>query len=239
MSIIKRFLIAMKRLNKLLYSGALFKRKLVFLPFVFAVDIAWGVHNLDPVPDLIIKLVLVFLGFCALSSAIYLFNDLMDRDGDRLHPIKRNRPIASGNVSVPVAGSVMVALSVVGLAVMALVEPLLVVAGGLYTFINVGYSLGLKKVVLLDVFAVTSGYVIRAAAGAVAIDVTPSPWLYATTGAGALFIVLGRRFAEVRLAGVGAGEQRSLLKDYSGPFINQLLMLSAAAAWLSYTLYTL
>ena len=121
---------------------------------------------------------------------------------------------------------------------LSLVEPLLGVAGGLYTLINVGYSLGLKQVVLLDVFAVTSGYVIRAAAGAVAIDVTPSPWLYATTGAGALFIVLGRRFAEVRLAGDGAEEQRSVLKDYSGPFINQLLMLSAAAAWLSYTLYT-
>lgn len=214
------------------------KNGLVFLPFVFAIDIAWSTDNLSEVPDLLWKLVLVALAFCSLSSAIYLFNDLMDREGDRLHPIKRNRPIASGNVSVLVAGSVMVVLAVVGLAVMALVEPLLGVAGGLYTLINVVYSIGLKQVVLLDVFSVTSGYVIRAAAGAVAIDVTPSPWLYATTGAGALFIVLGRRFAEVRLAGIGAGEQRSVLKDYSGPFINQLLMLSAAAAWLSYTLYT-
>ena len=121
---------------------------------------------------------------------------------------------------------------------MILVEPLLGVAGGLYSVINIGYSLGLKRVVLLDVFAVTSGYVIRAAAGAIAIDVTPSPWLYATTGAGALFIVIGRRFAEVRLAGDEAEERRTVLKDYSGPFIDQLLLLSAAAAWLSYTLYT-
>ena len=165
-------------------------------------------------------------------------NDLMDRSGDRLHPVKRNRPIASGKVSVPVAGTVMAVLAAAGLVVMVLVEPLLGVAGGLYSVINISYSLGLKQVVLLDAFAVTSGYVIRAAAGAVAIDVTPSPWLYATTGAGALFIVLGRRFAEVRLAGDAAEEQRTVLKDYSGPFINQLLMLSAAAAWLSYTLYT-
>ncbi|MBC8280527.1 MAG: decaprenyl-phosphate phosphoribosyltransferase [Chloroflexi bacterium] len=214
------------------------KNGLVFLPFVFAVDVAWSTDDLSEVPELLVKLVLVALAFCALSSAIYLFNDLMDRAGDRLHPTKRNRPIASGKVSVPVAGSVMVALAVVGLVVMVLVEPLLGVAGGLYSLINVAYSLGLKQVVLLDAFAVTSGYVIRAAAGAVAIDVTPSPWLYATTGAGALFIVLGRRFAEVRLAGDSAEEQRSVLKDYSGPFINQLLMLSAAAAWLSYTLYT-
>ena len=210
----------------------------MFLPFVFAIDVAWSTDNLSAIPDLLGKLVLVALAFCALSSAIYLFNDLMDREGDRLHPINRNRPIASGNVSVPVAGFIMVVLAAVGLAIMALVESILGVTGGLYTLINVGYSLGLKRVVLLDVFAVTSGYVIRAAAGAVAIDVTPSPWLYATTGAGALFIVLGRRFAEVRLAGAGAEEQRPVLKDYSGPFINQLLMLSAAAAWLSYTLYT-
>ena len=155
-----------------------------------------------------------------------------------LKPVKRNRPIASGKVSVPVAVAAIVVLAVAGLVVMILVEPLLGVAGGLYSVINIGYSFGLKQVVLLDAFAVTSGYVIRAAAGAVAIDVTPSPWLYVTTGAGALFIVLGRRFAEARLAGGTAEEQRTVLKDYSGPFINQLLMLSAAAAWLSYTLYT-
>ena len=214
------------------------KNVLVFLPFVFAVDIAWSTDDLEPVPELLFKLALVTLAFCALSSAIYLLNDLMDRSEDRLHPVKRNRPIASGRVSVPVAAAVMVLLTVAGLVVMILVEPLLGVAGGLYSVINIGYSFGLKQVVLLDAFAVTSGYVIRAAAGAVTIDVTPSPWLYVTTGAGALFIVLGRRFAEVRLAEGTAEEQRTVLKDYSGPFINQLMMLSAAAAWLSYTLYT-
>ncbi|MEE3249804.1 MAG: decaprenyl-phosphate phosphoribosyltransferase [Chloroflexota bacterium] len=214
------------------------KNVLVFLPFVFAVDIAWSTDDLEPVPELLFKLFLVTLAFCALSSAIYLLNDMMDRSEDRLHPVKRNRPIASGRVSVPVAAAVMVLLTVAGLVVMILVEPLLGVAGGLYSVINIGYSFGLKQVVLLDAFAVTSGYVIRAAAGAVTIDVTPSPWLYVTTGAGALFIVLGRRFAEVRLAEGTAEEQRTVLKDYSGTFINQLLMLSAAAAWLSYTLYT-
>ena len=214
------------------------KNVLVFLPFVFAVDIAWSTDDLEPVPELLFKLVLVTLAFCALSSAIYLLNDMMDRSEDRLHPVKRNRPIASGRVSVPVAAAVMVLLAVAGLVVMILVEPLLGVAGGLYSVINIGYSFGLKQVVLLDAFAVTSGYVIRAAAGAVTIDVTPSPWLYVTAGAGALFIVLGRRFAEVRLAEGKAEEQRTVLKDYSGPFINQLMMLSAAAAWLSYTLYT-
>ncbi len=214
------------------------KNGLVFLPFVFAVDVAWSTDDLGPVPGLLLKLLLVALAFCALSSAVYLFNDLMDRSGDRRHPVKQNRPIASGKVSVLVAASVMILLTVIGLAVMVLVEPLLGVAGGVYALINVAYSIGLKQVVLLDAFSVTSGYVIRAVAGAVAIDVAPSPWLYATTGAGALFIVLGRRFAEVRLSGDAAGDQRTVLKDYAGPFINQLLVISAAAAWLSYTLYT-
>ena len=214
------------------------KNALIFVPFVFAVDIAWSTHNLDPVPELLLELVLVASAFCALSSSIYLFNDLMDRSQDRLHPRKRNRPIASGQVNVQAALVAMLVLATAGITVMILVEPLLGVAGGLYSVINIGYSLGLKRVVLLDVFAVTSGYVIRAAVGAMAIDVTPSPWLYATTGAGALFIVIGRRFAEVRLAGDEAEERRTVLKDYSGPFINQLLLLSAAAAWLSYTLYT-
>ena len=214
------------------------KNALIFVPFVFAVDIAWSTHDLDPVPQLLIELVLVALAFCALSSAIYLFNDLMDRSQDRLHPRKRNRPIASGQVNVQAALVAMLVLATAGITVMILVEPLLGLAGGLYSAINIGYSLGLKRVVLLDVFDVTSGYVIRAATGAIAIDVTPSPWLYATTGAGALFIVIGRRFAEVRLAGAAAEERRTVLKDYSGPFIDQLLLLSAAAAWLSYTLYT-
>ena len=214
------------------------KNGLVFLPFVFAVDVAWSTDDLSQVPDLLVKLFLIASAFCALSSAVYLFNDLLDRAGDQLHPIKRNRPIASGMVGAPLAVSVMIILAVVALAVMVLVEPLLATAGGLYALINIGYSLGLKQVVLLDAFAVTSGYVILAVAGAVVIDVTASPWLYATTGAGALFIVLGRRFAEARLAGDSAEKQRPVLKEYSGPFINQLLILSAAAAWLSYTLYT-
>jgi len=214
------------------------KNGLVFLPFVFAVDVAWSADDLGEVPGLLLKLLLVALAFCALSSAIYLFNDLMDRSGDRRHPVKRYRAVASGKVSVPVAASVMVLLAASGMVVMVLVEPLLGVAGGVYALVNVGYSLGLKQIVLLDAFAVTSGYVIRAVAGAVAIDVAPSPWLFVTTGAGALFIVLGRRFAEVRLAGDSAEDQRAVLKDYAGPFINQLLMISAAAALLSYTLYT-
>lgn len=215
------------------------KNGLVFLPFVFAIDVAWSIEELAQVPDLIVRLILVFLAFCAMSSAVYLLNDLLDRNADRLHPVKRHRPIASGKVGLPVAFGAMVALAAAGLAVVTILDVSLGLVGLIYVGINLGYSLGAKRIVLLDAFAVTSGYVIRAAAGALAIDVTPSPWLYATTGAGALFIVLGRRYAEARLAGDGATEQRSVLQSYSGPFISQLLTISATAAWLSYTLYTI
>ena len=210
------------------------KNGLVFLPLVFAIN----VPGLDPSPRLILDLAVVFLAFCATSGAIYLLNDVMDREVDRLHPIKRDRPIASGKLKLPVALSAMFVLVAAGLAAMAVVEPVLGGIGFLYLVINAAYSLGVKRVVLLDAFSVASGYVIRATAGAVAIDVTPSPWLYATTAAGALFIVLGRRYAEVRLAGEGSMDQRSVLIKYAGPFIGQLLVISATAAWLSYTLYT-
>ena len=215
------------------------KNGLVFLPFLFAVDIAWSVDSLEDVPQLIGSLAVVFVGFCTLSSGVYVFNDLMDRNADRAHPRKRNRPIASGRVGVPAASLLIVVLTAVGLVAMWFAGlPLLLVAA-IYLAINVAYCLGGKNLVLLDVFAVASGYVIRAASGALAIDVDPSPWLYTTTGAGALFIVLGRRYAEVRLAGQDAGRQRPVLARYSEPFISQLLTVSATAALLSYTLYTI
>ena len=214
------------------------KNGLVFLPLIFAINVAWDLHDLNPLPGLILELVVVFLAFCATSCAIYLLNDVMDRELDRLHPIKRDRPIASGKLKIPVALGAMFVLGTAGLVAMALVELELGGIGLLYLVINVAYSLGVKRVVLLDALSVTSGYVIRATAGAVAIDVTPSPWLYATTAAGALFIVLGRRYAEVRLAGDVAEDQRSVLSKYAGAFIGQLLVISATAAWVSYTLYT-
>ena len=215
------------------------KNGLVFLPFLFAVDIAWSVESAGNVPELLLRLALVFVGFCGMASGVYVLNDLMDREADRRHPTKRRRPIASGRVGVPAAVVLLTALTGAGLAAAWYVGQLLGLVGLIYIAINVGYSLGGKNIPLLDVFAVASGYVIRAAAGALAIEVEPSPWLYATTGAGALFIVLGRRYAEVRLAGAAAGEQRSALTYYAGPFISQLLTISATAALLSYTLYTI
>ena len=214
------------------------KNVLVFLPFLFAVRVAWSPDALEPVPGIALRLLVVFLAFCILASSTYLLNDLMDRKADSQHPRKRHRPIASGKVTPPLALAVMVAMAAGGLALMTLVNPVLSGVALLYLLINVAYSMGVKQVVLLDIFAVASGYVIRATAGAIAIDVAPSPWLYVATGAGALFLVLGRRYAEVLLSGDAAAIQRDVLGKYGGALIGQLLNISAAGAWLSYTLYT-
>ena len=215
------------------------KNGLVFLPFLFAVDIAWSLESAGAVPELLGRLAVLFLAFCALSSGVYVFNDLMDRRADREHPRKRHRPIASGKVGVPAAAVLMVALTCAGLVAVWYLGVELLLVCEIYLAINVAYCVGGKNIVLLDVFAVASGYVVRAVSGALAIDVDPSPWLYTTTGAGALFIVLGRRYAEVRLAGEDAERQRPVLARYSGPFMSQMLIISATAALLSYTLYTI
>ena len=213
------------------------KNLLVFLPLLFAINQVWTPSNLAPLPDLVLRIVILFLAFCAVSSGVYLLNDLMDRKADRLHPTKRTRPIASGQVMVPTAIILMGVLGLGGLAVTYLVHPILGAIGLMYLCINVAYCLGAKKVVLLDVIMVASGYVLRAGAGAVAVGVYPSPWLYVVTGAAALFIVLGRRYAEVRLAERNGSQQRSVLDSYAGPFISQLIGISATTALVSYALY--
>ena len=213
------------------------KNGLVFLPLLFAIDLAWAPGNLEPLPQLGLQLGGLFLAFCLLASGVYLFNDLMDRRSDRLHPIKKYRPIASGRLPVSRAGSLAVILVVAGLVPMFFLGWMLGVLGILYGLVNLAYSLGMKNIVLADVVLVASGYVIRAGAGAVAIGVTPSPWLYGVTAAGAGFLVLGRRYAEVRLAGDNPGQQRRVLNLYAGKLIKGLLIASAAAALVSYTLY--
>ena len=220
------------------------KNGLVFLPLLFAVGVVWSPDDLARLPNLLATLAVVFLAFCAVSSGVYLINDLSDQVSDRNHPLKRRRPIASGAVPVSAVLASVLVLIGSGLATLAMSNLVLLWIGLVYVGINLAYSLGAKNVVLVDVLAVASGYVIRVAIGALAIGVVPSPWLYATAAAGALFIVLGRRYAEVRLAGPGvsspgASSQRPVLSSDSGPFIGQLLTISATAAWLSYTLYTM
>lgn len=214
------------------------KNLLVFVPLVFAINLVWSPDHLTPLPGLLLRAALAAASFCALSGAVYLLNDLMDRPADRQHPTKRFRPIAAGRVSAPAVVALLTILLLGGLALLTWLTPPLGGIGLLYLALNLAYSLGLKRLPLLDVLLVASGYVIRPAAGAVAIGVAPSPWLYTTMAAVALFIVLGKRYAEVRLAGENPESQRPALRHYPRPFVSQLLTIAAAAALLSYALYT-
>lgn len=215
------------------------KNGLVFLPFLFAIDLAWSVDDLAAIPGMLLRLVAAGAAFCALASGVYLLNDLMDREADRRHPDKRRRPIASGAVSVPLAAAALAGLLAAGLAATWLLGWPLGLIALLYLAMNLAYSLGAKRAALLELFIVAAGYVVRVAVGAVAIGVAPSPWLFVTTAAGALFIVVGRRYAEQRLAGGDPSAQRPVLARYPGPLLHQLLTISATAALLSYTLYTI
>ena len=217
------------------------KNLLVFLPLLFAVDLVWKPGDLATLLPYAPRLVALFVAFCALSSAIYILNDLADRESDRRHPTKRTRPIASGSLPVWMAGAAMAGLAIAGmLGLYGIARPMLALPliGAIYLLANLGYSLRLKRVALVDVMIVAGGYVLRAVAGAVAVGAAPSPWLYAVTAAGALFIVIGRRYAEARLAGDEPDAQRATLSHYAPPLGGQLLILSATAALVSYTLYT-
>ena len=216
------------------------KNLLVFLPLLFAVDLVWEPGNLATLLPYIPRLAGLFAAFCALSSAIYILNDLADREADGRHPTKQARPIASGLLPGWLAMSAMAALAAAGmLGLYGITAPALELPliGGIYLLANVGYSLRLKRVALVDVMIVAGGYVLRAVAGAVAVGAAPSPWLYAVTAAGALFIVIGRRYAEARLAGEDPEAQRATLSHYAPPLGGQLLILSATAALVSYALY--
>ena len=214
------------------------KNLLVFLPLLFAVDLVWSADDLTTLLPHLGRLLALVAAFCASASAVYLLNDLADREADRQHPVKRRRPIASGAVPAWLALVGTLALALVGLVVMYFLGWPLVLAGSIYLGINVAYSAGLKRVALVDVMLVASGYVLRAVAGALAVGAAPSPWLYAVTAAGALLIVVGRRYAEARLAGNEPSEQRGTLQHYAPPLGGQLLTLAATAALVSYALYT-
>jgi 4-hydroxybenzoate polyprenyltransferase len=177
--------------------------------------------------------------FCAASSGIYVLNDLRDVEKDRLHPTKRLRPFAAGDLS-PGAGWVLSAL----LLAAALAGAWMIGAGFLqvvagYIALQLAYTFALKKVALLDIFIIAAGFVLRALAGAVAIHVAISPWLLVCTLLLALFLALCKRRHELVVVADAGGETRAALRDYSERLLDQLIAVTGGATLVSYCLYTL
>jgi 4-hydroxybenzoate polyprenyltransferase len=205
--------------NLLLFAGIVFAAKLGDLS-------RWG------------EGVAAFAAYCAASSSAYLVNDLRDVAHDRVHPIKRNRPIARGELSTERALVLAALLAVVALAIAALLGyvSLLFLVG--FVVLQLGYSLGLKRVVLLDVCLIAALFVIRAAAGAAAVDVRISPWLLACTALLALFLGLAKRRGELVLVGAEASPGRPVLEGYSLRLVDRLLNVVAAGTVVAYVVYT-
>jgi len=179
---------------------------------------------------------LAFAAFCALSSAVYLVNDIADREADRLHPLKRRRPIATGElpVGVAAAAAVLLALAALGTAG-ALGAAFLGVAAG-YFVLQLLYSFALKRIVILDVMVVAAGFILRAWAGAVAIGVAMSHWLVLCTALLALFLGFVKRRQEIVSLG-GSSATRPILREYSLPFLDQMISVVTASTVLAYALY--
>ena len=202
--------------------------------FLFAGLIFTG--NIANLPLLGITLAAVMV-FCAVASGLYLINDVRDRNEDRLHPKKKHRPIASGRLTPGFALGASVVLLAGGLAAAWAINLEFFAIVVTYLALTMAYTFGLKEVVILDVLLLASGFVIRAAAGALAIEVPISAWLLICTTLVALFLGLGKRRHELVLLAEGAGKHRRSLQEYTLPFIDQLLSVVTAATLVAYMLY--
>lgn len=180
-----------------------------------------------------------FVLLCLMSGAVYLMNDLADMESDRLHPTKRNRPLASGRLDPRVAGFASFLFAVVSLVAGYLLSPELAVILLIYLLSQIAYTFRLKHIVLLDVLTIAAGFVLRIAAGVVVIEVERfSPWLYVFGGFLALFMALGKRRAELVLLGGDAGTHRAILDDYNLDLIDRLQSVVTTSAVVAYSLYT-
>lgn len=215
------------------------KNVIVFAAFVFSAGHAWQLDEPDTWWPLLWRSALLFVIWGAVSSAIYLFNDIRDREADRLHPRKKFRAIARGDLSVRTARITAAALLAIGIPAAVALDTTggLILAG--YAAIMILYSWGLKEVAILDVIILCTGVVARAVGGAAAIDVEISPWLYVCTSFAAFFFASSKRWAEFRQLGADAAAHRPALAQYSGEILGQLLTISASTALLSYALYTI
>ncbi|HEV2851481.1 MAG TPA: decaprenyl-phosphate phosphoribosyltransferase [Thermoanaerobaculia bacterium] len=180
---------------------------------------------------------LAVLAFCCASSAVYLVNDLRDREEDRRHPLKRLRPLAAGTLSVPTAVAAMAVLGAAAITIAVYLGwPFVRILGG-YLLLNVLYTLWFKHMVILDVMSISLGFVLRVEAGGVAAGVDVSRWLFLCTTFLALFLAFSKRRHEITLLAGAASGQRPVLDHYSPAFLDQMINVVTASSVVSYALY--
>ncbi|HEY5902941.1 MAG TPA: decaprenyl-phosphate phosphoribosyltransferase [Anaerolineales bacterium] len=189
--------------------------------------------------DPLLRTLAGFALFCLISSAVYIFNDLVDVQADRQHPQKKDRPIASGVLPVGVAWTAGGLLAAVTLVLGYFLSPAFAGVVALYLLINILYSVWLKHVPIVDVLIIAAGFVLRVAAGVTLIQVERfSPWLYVVMTLLALFLGFGKRRAELTLLAQGAGSHRKVLDGYTLPLLDQYILIVSSTTVVAYSLYT-
>jgi len=178
-----------------------------------------------------------FVIFCALSGAVYLFNDVADRASDQRHPLKRGRPIASGELSPRLAVAVSGALGLGAVTGAAAIHPMLALVAGAYFALLLSYSFLLKHLVIIDALTIAGGFVLRAVAGAVAVGVPISHWLLVCTTLLALFLAFSKRRHELTLLAEGATDHRRILHEYSPYLLDQMIAVVTASTLVGYAVY--
>jgi 4-hydroxybenzoate polyprenyltransferase len=206
--------------NLVIFAGLIFGKKLV-----------------DPAA--ILDALGAFVVFCALSGVVYLVNDLADLESDRQHPLKARRPIASGALPVRIAAGAAVALGAAALAAAYLVGQGFAVIAVAYLVLQLLYSGPLKHIIIIDVLTIAVGFVLRAAAGAVAVHVQISHWLFVCTILLALFLALAKRRHEIVLLAGGATNHRPILGEYSAYLLDQMIGVVSASTLIAYVFYTI
>lgn len=212
------------------------KNAIVLAAFVFAF---WDEAQELTLRSGLIRVIPAMLIFCLVSSGIYLINDIRDIESDRSHPTKRYRPIAAGKISIKMAGIVAAILLTTSLIGAWFLSPIFLLVIGTYITMQIVYSAGLKHIALIDVFVIATGFVLRAIAGAVVLNVQISPWLLICTFILALFLALCKRRHEIISLKSDDTTQRQSLNSYDARLLDQLISISAGAAIVFYSIYTL
>jgi 4-hydroxybenzoate polyprenyltransferase len=209
------------------------KNTIIFAALVF--DRQLSIENWPAV----LRTFIGFVIFCLLSGVVYIINDIADMSADQQHPIKKNRPLASGILSVNVArGFAIITLALI-IPLSFLLSPEFATVALSYLVLNLAYSNWIKNIPLLDVFAIALGFVLRILAGVTLIEVARfSPWLYVVTTLGALYIGFGKRRAELALLAENANSHRKVLDGYTLPLLDQLITIVSGTTIIAYSLYS-
>lgn len=208
------------------------KNGFVFTPLIFSKHLLESQYNFDAF--------MAFMAFCFASSTVYIINDIFDRESDKIHPQKQKRPIASGEISVGIAliiGFFTASVTVI-ISTLLPIEFFIVII--VYLTLQLAYSLRLKKIVILDIFIIASGFMLRVFAGALAIQVVISHWIVITTMFLSLFLAISKRRAELLMVQtMNIDSPRRVLKEYTIPYLDSLLIISTTGMAISYSLYTM